>query len=81
MSFSSCDDIHCMSHCNDVNGAPQAHCKKRHKNKYGSSGKRRAKAFKINEFGLLCKVEQHAFISILKPLPLVKLYSPIIHMS
>jgi hypothetical protein len=30
---------------------------------------------------LLCKVEQHAFISILKPLPLVKLYSPIIHMS
>lgn len=62
MSFPSCDDIHCMSHCNNINGAPQAHRKKVHKNKYGSNGKRRAKAFKINEFGLLCKVEQHAFI-------------------
>ncbi len=44
MTFPSCDDVHCMSHCNNIKGASQAHCKKGHKNKYGSNGKRRTKA-------------------------------------
>ncbi len=80
MTFPSCDDVHCMSHCNNIKGASQAHCKKGHENKYGSSGKRRTKALSRSmNLDCFAKVEQHDFNSILKPM--VKLYSPTIHMS